>query len=185
MKSLAMLLILLVVSVVSAQQQATAPNEKRVSLNEAAVAMDATGGSALEATLTLPAGNGTVDNPITNIRLVIRNSSMTPYLFVSGVVTFYDASSVRCGESVFKAEVVAPNESFETDTPGIRIRCTPTTWRIVATSLVPRVVTNPTPVAASKLSISVDGESHPLQLEKPLTLTVGDKKRVIVVREIP
>ena len=185
MKSLALLLTLLFVSVVAAQQQAAVPNEKRVSLNEPAVALDANGVSALEATLSMPSANGSSDNPITNTRLVIRNSSATPYLFVSGVVSFYDASGVRCGESVFKAEVVAANESFETDTPGVRIRCTPTTWRIVATSLVPRVITNPTPAPTARLTITVDGESHPLQLEKPLTLTVGDKKRVIVVREVP
>ena len=184
MKSLAILLVLLAASMVTAQQQPSTPNEKRVPLNEAAVALDANGASALEATLSTSAMSGTADNPITNTSLVIRNSSSISYLFVSGVVTFYEASGVRCGESVFKAEVLAPNESVETDTPGIRIRCTPASWRLVATSLVPRVVTIPTP-AAARLSISVDGESHPIQLEKPLTLTVGDKKRVIVVREVP
>ena len=95
-------------------------------------------------------------------------------------MTFYDSAGVRCGEGVFKAEAWL-GESFETDTPGIRIRCTPATWRLVATNLIPRVVVIPPPTT-SRLEISVDGEVHPLQLDKPLTLTVGDKRRTIVVR---
>src|SRR5687768_17850138 len=33
------------------------------------------------------------------------------------------------------------DESFETDTPGLRIRCEAVTWRIVATHLLPRAAT--------------------------------------------
>jgi hypothetical protein len=42
----------------------------------------------------------------------------------------------------------------------------------------------PTPTNA-RLIISIDGEQHPLQLDKPLTLSSSDKPRTIVVREVP
>ena len=113
--------------------------ERRVALTEAAVALDGSGVSALEATLRTTALNGAADSPVTNIRLVVKNSSVVPYAFVSGLVTFYDGAGVRCGEGIFKADALSVNESFETDTPGIRIRCAPATWRIVATNLLPRV----------------------------------------------
>jgi len=93
---------------------------------------------------------------------------------------------VRCGEGIFKADALAVNESFETDTPGIRIRCSATSWRIVATNLLPRMVPVATPPVVSaipaRLLISVDGETHPIQLDRPMTLTVGDKQRTIIIR---
>lgn len=117
-------------------------NEKRVALNEAAVALDASGAPALEGTLRTTALNGAPDAPVTNVRIVIRNRSAIAYAFVSGAVTFYDAAGVRCGEAVFKADALAVDESFETDTPGLRIRCEATSWRIVATHLLPRIAPN-------------------------------------------
>jgi hypothetical protein len=33
--------------------------------------------------------------------------------------------------------------------------------------------------------ISIDGEAHPIQLDKPLTLTLGEKRRTIVVSTAP
>src|SRR5215470_14063217 len=132
MKTFAVMIVMFVAPVIVAQQN-QAPNEKRVSLNETAVALDNNNMPALEATLSTTALNGSADSPITNTRILIRNSSATAYSFVSGVVTFYDAAGVRCGEGIFKADALAPNESFETDTPGIRIRCNASTWRVVAT----------------------------------------------------
>jgi hypothetical protein len=166
--------------------------EKRVALSENAVALDASGAAALEATLKTTALNGAEDSPVTNIRVVVRNASDFAYVYVSGLVTFYDASGVRCGEGVFKADALSVNESFETDTPGIRIRCTPSTWRIVATSLVPKVNAI-APVSANSISssknlnllISVDGEEHPIQLDKPMVVKFGDTQRTIVLREAP
>jgi hypothetical protein len=35
--------------------------------------------------------------------------------------------------------------------------------------------------APANLIISIDGEAHPIQLDKPLTLTLGEKRRTIVV----
>ncbi len=161
-------------------------NEKRVALTEPAVAFDASGAPALEATLRTTALNGAPEAPVTNIRMVVRNRSTMPYAFVSGSVSFYDAAGVRCGEGVFKADQLAVDESFETDSPGIRIRCEVTTWRLVATNLLPRMPPN-APIGAltrtpSNFVISIDGETHPIQLDKPLTLTLGEKRRTIIVR---
>jgi len=182
-------------SFVMAQESATS-TERRVPLVETAVALDGSGAPALEATLRTTALNGAPDMPVTNVRLVVKNSSVVPYAFVSGLVTFYDASGVRCGEGIFKADALSVNEAFETDTPGIRIRCSPATWRIVATNLLPRVVPNVTSSSATPMAsrerraglnliISVDGEEHPIQLERPMVLTLGTAQRTIVLREAP
>ena len=172
-----------------AQQTPGNTNERRVSLSETAVALDANDAPALEATLSTKSLNGALDSPVTNIRMVVRNASSFPLSFVSGLVTFYDSAGVRCGEGIFKAGALALNESFETDTPGIRIRCNAATWRIVANDLLPRVAPNPLPpptvMSPSRLVISVDGESHPIQIDKPITLTLGDRQRTIILRTAP
>ena len=131
---------------VNAQDSTNNGNEKRVSLNEIAVAHDDDGVAALQGTLRTTALNGAPESPVTNVRLIIKNSSGMSYSFVSGVVTFYDSAGIRCGEGIFKADAVAVDESFETDTPGVRIRCEATTWRIVATNLLPRLPVTPPPV---------------------------------------
>ncbi|HEU4933371.1 MAG TPA: hypothetical protein VFT48_14910 [Pyrinomonadaceae bacterium] len=161
-------------------------NEKRVALTEAAVALDATGAPALEATLRTTALNGAPDTPVTNIRMIVRNKSSMPYAFVSGTATFYDSAGVRCGEGVFKADALAVGESFETDTPGIRIRCEVATWRVIASHLLPRTPPN-APIGElsrtpSNFVISIDGETHPIQLDRPLVVTLGEKRRTIIVR---
>jgi hypothetical protein len=176
----------------AAQEPATSPTEKRVPLSETAVALGSDGAPVLEATLKTAAINGAEDSPVTNTRLVIKNSSSISYAFVSGLVTFYDGAGVRCGEGLFKADALAMGESFETDTPGIRIRCSPATWRIVVNNLLPRVVpsgpvstSTTTSRSALNLIISIDGEEHPIQLDKPMVLTLGDRQRTIVLREAP
>jgi len=171
---------------VSAQERTAVStlNEKRVALTEPAVALDASGGPALEATLRTTSLNGAPETPVMNVRMVVRNRSALPYGFISGSVTFYDAGGVRCGEGVFKADSLAVDESFETDAPGLRIRCEATTWRVVATSLIPRTPPN-APIGTltqSNFIISIDGETHPIQLDKPLTLTLGERRRTIIVR---
>jgi len=190
MKKLAAFAVVLCSALIANAQTATTntePAEKRVPLNEAAVAFDASGAAALEATLRTTALNGSADAPVSNVRLVVKNVSTIPYAFVSGIVTFYDSAGVRCGEGVFKGDAVTANESFETDSPGLRIRCEPASWRIVATSLLPRVPPNQlvAPLARSNpnLVIVIDGESHPIQLDKPLVLTLGERRRTVIVRE--
>ncbi|HEU4506904.1 MAG TPA: hypothetical protein VFR78_01610 [Pyrinomonadaceae bacterium] len=140
MKSIAAGLVVLCSALIASAQQPTPGNliEQRMPLTEAAVAFDADGAPALEATLRTTALNGAPDAPITNIRMVVRNRSRIAYAFVSGSVTFYDAAGIRCGEGVFKADVLAADESFEADSPGLRIRCEAVSWRIVATNLLPR-----------------------------------------------
>jgi hypothetical protein len=182
--------IVMLCSVLFTSAQEIAPdntlNEKRVPLAEAAVAMDASGAPALEASLRTTALNGSPDTPVTNIRMVVRNKSTLAYAFISGSVTFYDAAGVRCGEGVFKADALAIDESFETDSPGVRIRCEVTSWRIVATNLLPRLPPNAPIITLTRvpqnLIISIDGETHPIQLDRPLTLTLGERRRTIIVR---
>jgi hypothetical protein len=191
MKKLAAFFVLLC-SALIANAQGTTPaetNEKRVPLSEAAVAFDGTGAAALEATLRTTSLNGSPDAPITNVRIIVKNVSPIPYAFVSGLITFYDAGGVRCGEGVFKADAIATNESFETDAPGLRIRCEPASWRVVATNLLPRITPSQlvAPLARenSNLVIVIDGESHPIQLDKPLVLTLGERRRTVVVHAAP
>jgi hypothetical protein len=177
---------------VAAQEAMTTSGEKRVALSDTAVALDGSGVPALEATLKTTTLHGAEDSPVTNIRFVVKNSSNISYIFVSGLVTFYDGAGVRCGEGVFKADALSVAEALETDAPGIRIRCSPATWRIVATNLLPRV-SLPAATAAGttanrsalNLVISVDGEEHPIQLDKPMVLKLGDAQRTIVLREAP
>jgi hypothetical protein len=176
---------------VAAQESTGALGEKRVALSEKAIAFDGSGAPALEATLKTTALNGAEDSPVTNIRLVVRNAGNTPYSFVTGLVTFYDGSGVRCGEGPFKADALSVDESFETDTPGIRIRCSPATWRIVANNLLPRMLVAPASMAMTSASsnlnlvIAVDGEEHPIQLDKPMVVKFGNTERTIVVRQAP
>ena len=170
---------------VGAQETTGTLTEKRVPLSEAAVALDATGAPALEVTLRTTALSGAPETPVTNARMIVKNRSNTAYAFVAGAVTFYDAAGVRCGEGMFKADALAADESFETDSPGLRIRCEAASWRVVATNLLLRIPPN-APIGAltrapANLVISIDGESHPIQLDKPLTVTLGEKRRTIIV----
>jgi len=172
-----------------AQQTAQSTVEQRVPLTESAVAFDSKGAATLEGSLRTTALNGAPDTPVTNIRVVIKNVSPVFYSYVSGLVTVYDGSGIRCGEGSFKADALAVNESFETDTPGIRIRCAPASWRIVATNLLPRISpgasTNEAAATPANLIISVDGEQHPIQLGKPMVLNLGERQRTIIVRQSP
>lgn len=174
---------------VLAQQSVQSTGEQAVALTQTAVALDGRGTPALEGTLRTTVLQGAPDTPVTNIRVVIRNVGPVPFGYVSGLVTFYDGSGVRCGEGIFKADEVLVNESVETDTPGIRIRCAPTSWRIVATNLLPRLSPGVTGVEMaarpSNLIISVDGEEYPIQLDRPMVLNLGERQRTIIVRQSP
>ncbi len=179
------------VGVASAQQETAGAAEQRVPLTQAAIAHDAKGAAALEATLRTTALNGAPDAPVTNIRIVIKNVSASFYTYVSGLATFYDSAGVRCGEGVFKVDALAQNESAETDAPGLRITCAPATWRIVATNLLTRSGEQTTASAetpsgtTTNLVINIDGEEHPIQIGKPMVLNLGNKQRTITVRAAP
>ena len=172
---------------VSAQESKT-PVEQRASLSQAATALDATGAPALEATLRTTSLNGAVDTPVTNARMVVKNVSSSSLTYASGTVTFYDSSGIRCGEGLFKLDALAQGESADTDAPGLRVTCSPSSWRIVALNLVarsPEQTMLPSSTLGPNLVISIDGEEHPIQLGKPMVLTLGDKQKTITVRQAP
>lgn len=180
--------------------QAQQPNEQRAALNEAAIALDAKSAPALEARLLTQVLNGADDSPVTNIKLSVKNTTPNFYTYVSGWATFYDANATRCGEGLFKIDALAPQESAEVDTPGLRLRCSPQSWRVVATNLMTRTVDiakpveSPPPVpsavvperpAPMNFIISVDGEEHPIQVNNPIILRLGNRNHRIVLRSVP
>ena len=127
------------------QQQQTAattadvrPGEPHVPLAQPAVAYDVAGHEALGGRLRTQELAGTPDAPVRNTRLVVENRSPVFYNYVAGWATFYGGDGVRCGEGLWKLEAFAPGEQVEVDTPGLRLTCTPATWRIVATTLLTR-----------------------------------------------
>jgi hypothetical protein len=178
-------------SISSAAQQ----SETRVALSDAATAADIQGAPAIEARLLTQVLTGADDSPVTNVKLVVKNVSSVFYTYVSGWATFYDSAGVRCGEGLFKLDALAANESAATDTPGLRLRCSPATWRIVATNLLTRTtdIAKPgeaaTPTAETSASanfiISINGEEHPIQLNRPVTLQMGNREQKIVLRSAP
>ncbi len=192
---IAMVLMTACAITVAAQQ----PVEQRAALSEAAAASDARGAPAIEARLSTTMLNGSEDSPVTNVRLVVKNTGANFYNYVTGWATFYDSGAVRCGEGLFKVDALAPGESSETDTPGLRLRCTPASWRIVATNLLTRtadaakeVVIAPPPAepapekpAPVNFIISIDGEQHPIQIGNPIVLKLGNRNRKIVLRPVP
>ena len=118
--------------------RAGAGSEPRVALTEAATAFDSAGRAALGGRLRTTALAGTQDAPTRNVLVAIENRSQFFYNYVSGSATFYDANGVRCGEGMWKVGTLAVGETAEVDTPGLRLTCTPATWRIVAINLLTR-----------------------------------------------
>ncbi len=114
------------------------PGEPHVPLAQAATAFDVAGREALQGRLRTQTLSGTPDAPVRNTRIVVENRSSYFYNYVAGWVTFYDGENVRCGEGLWKLEAFAPNEQVEVDTPGLRLTCTPATWRLTATTLLTR-----------------------------------------------
>jgi hypothetical protein len=193
---------------VCAQQQQTAattsdvrPSEPHVPLAQAALAYDVAGNEALGGRLRTQALAGTPEAPVRDTRLVVENRSPVFYNYVAGWATFYGEDGVRCGEGLWKLEAFAPREQVEVDTPGLRLTCTPATWRIVATTLLtrtgdvakPREQTapppaepgTPAPAAVPALEINVNGKTIPLQLGNPLEIVVGKERVRIVVQQAP
>jgi hypothetical protein len=175
-------------------QQST---EQRAALADTATGLDAKGAPAIEARLLTQVLNGTDESPVTNVKIALKNVTPIFYNYVSGWATFYDANATRCGEGLFKLDALAPQESAEVDTPGLRLRCSPSTWRVVATNLVTRTVdiAKPVetqvppaeaapaqPIAPVNFVISVDGEEHPIQVNNPIVLKLGNRNRTIVLK---
>ncbi len=194
------LLLLTLVTFCAIAVAAQQPAEQRAGLNEAATGFDAKGAPAIEGKLLTTLLNGSEDSPVTNVRVVVKNTSANFYTYVTGWATFYDSGAVRCGEGLFKVDALAPGESSETDTPGLRLKCTPASWRIVATNLITRtadaakeVIAAPAPPPAepapverrpvSNYVLSISGEDHPIQVGNPLVVKMGGKRVKIVLRE--
>lgn len=173
---------------------ALAQQSESRALTEAVTAPDTHGSPAIEARLLTAMLNGAEDSPVTNVKLVIRNVSPNFYTYVTGWATFYDAGGVRCGEGLFKVDALAASESAAADTPGLRLRCSPSTWRIAATNLLTRsadfAMTAESPVvepeperpAPQNFIISIDGEEFPIQVNNPLVLKLGTRNRRILLR---
>jgi len=195
-----LILVLMLVIGFSIAALAQQPSEQRAALTDAAIAFDTKSAPALEARLRTQVLNGSDDSPVTNVKIAVKNVTPSFYTYVSGWATFYDSNAVRCGEGLFKLDALAPQESAEVDTPGLRLRCAPSTWRIVATNLMTRtadilqviatqqpppveaVVERPAPV---NFIISIDGEQHPIQVNNPIVLKLGNRNRKIVLRPVP
>ena len=182
------------------------PSEQRVPIASEAVALDASGATALVARLRTTRLSGTNDAPERNSRLLLENRSPFFYNYASGWATFYDAEGIRCGEGLWKLEALAPNESAEVDTPGLRLTCTPSTWRIVATNLLTRTTDVAKPNAATPpqpdtpqtpptttntsstlppLEININGKTLPIQPGNPLEIKVGNERVRIVLNPAP
>jgi hypothetical protein len=175
------------------------PAEQRVALNEPATGLDAKSAPALEARMLTQNLNGSDDSPVTDVKVSIKNITSNFYTYVSGWATFYDASGVRCGDGLFKVDALAPQESVEVDTPGIRLRCSPQTWRIVPTNLTTRTadIAKPAEVvplatavepprpAPKNFIINIDGQDYPIQIDNPLVLRFGNRNRTIVLKSVP
>lgn len=194
---------------IRAQQTASGPVvEQPVSLTARPIALDAQGREALSGRLLTTSLQGSPDSPVTNIRLTVENISPFFYEYVSGRVTFYDAQGVRCGEGLFKFDVLAPREMAETDTPGLRLSCAPSTWRIVATNLLTRTSDTakpgePTPASADTtmqpastgmtetaqplqfVNLNIDGVVYRVPLGSTVSVPVSRKKININVSAAP
>jgi hypothetical protein len=188
----------------------TVGSESRAALTEAATAYDVAGRVALGGRLRTTSLAGTQDAPTRNVLIAIENRSAFFYNYVSGSATFYDASGVRCGEGMWKVGTLAVGEVAEVDTPGLRLTCTPATWRIVAINLLTRStdVAKPDsaapsadaqpappsganapaaapPSAMPRLEININGRTLPLQIGNPLEIIVGNERVNIVVNPVP
>jgi hypothetical protein len=196
-------LALLTCSAVSAGAQQTGAAqdsgmEQRVALDGQPIALDSLGHAALAGQLLTRALAGTPDAPVKNARFVIENRSASFYNYVAGSVTFYDERGVRCGEGQFTLNAVAPGEQVETDAPGLRLSCSPRTWRLVANNLLARasgvaaqpIVETPQPTAPTTtstpellpLEITVDDKVYSAPLGSTLDVPVRKRRVKITVR---
>ena len=182
-------------------------SEPRVPLTSEAAAFDVAGRTALVGRLRTAALTGTPDAPERNTRVVIENRGTSFYTYAAGWVTFYGGDNVRCGEGMWKLEALAPGEMAEVDTPGLRLSCQPTTWRLVASNLLTRGATDaarppdtaapapeaadPTPApppaanALPPLEININGKTVPIQPGNPLEIVVGKERVRLVLQPTP
>jgi hypothetical protein len=169
------------------------PNETRVLLTQEPLAFDLMGREALSAHLLPTELNGTPEAPLKNARFTIKNRSASFYTYASGWVTFYSNDGIRCGEAIFSVPAIAPGEIVETDAPGLRLRCSPATWRIVATNLLTRLNDLAKPqqtrerdrTVSTPLTLNLNGDSFPIRLDDPIEVKMGDRIIRVVVSTTP
>jgi hypothetical protein len=188
-------------------QPAQAATEQRVQLTETAIAFDTLGRTALAGRLRTTALSGALDAPVRNVQLVIENRSTEFFTYVSGWATFYDAAGVRCGEGLFKVDALAPAESAETDSPGLRLTCAPSAWRLTATNLLTRLgdaakpfervpplpsetstppaVPSDTTSAPLFVNLTIEGNMYRVPLGSTLVIPVNNKRTRITVSASP
>lgn len=184
-----------------AADDARTANE-RAPLTAETFAYDVAGRVALAARLKTTALAGSPDAPERNSRIVIENRSANFYTYASGWAAFYGADGVRCGAGMWNAVALAPKESTEVDTPGLRLTCQPAAWRITASSLVrrdPEIIepldgtaspaanaeSEPATPSIPPLEININGKSVPIQLGNPLEILVGKERVRIVLHQAP
>ena len=207
MKSLVLCGALVACSVVGARAQETTtaaqpPIEQPVAIAQKAVALDRAGREALTASLLTTTLQGTPEAPIKNVRFVVENRGASFYTYVSGTVTFYKEGGVRCGEGLFALNALAPGESAEVDTPGLRLECAPNAWRIVAANLMtratdaaqpsinvtpapPPVQPQPPPAPPSPLYLTVDGQQYQVPVNSTLEIPVRKRRIKITLSDQP
>lgn len=174
--------------------------EQPVALAQKAVALDTSGREAVAASLLTTTLQGTPEAPVKNARFVIENRSASFYTYVSGTITFYKEGGLRCGEGLFALNTLAPGEAAETDAPGLRLECTPSSWRIVATNLMTRasdaakpIETQPQqpavevapPAAPSTLFLTIDGQQYQVPLNSTLEIPVKRRRIRITLSDQP
>jgi hypothetical protein len=146
-------------------------SEARVPLAQAAVAFDVAGREAIHGRLRTQALSGTPEAPARNTRIVLENRSQFFLTYVSGWATFYDSEGVRCGEGLWKLEAFAPTEQVEVDTPGLRLTCTPSTWRVVATTMLTRTGDVAKPSAGAPAPVESSLTTNPAATPSTTTTT--------------
>lgn len=176
------------------------PVEQPVAIAQKAVALDGAGREALAASLLTGSLQGTPEAPVKNARFTVENRNAVFYTYVSGTITFYKEGGVRCGEGLFTLSALAPGETAETDAPGLRLECTPSSWRIVASNLTVRSsdATRPVepqspqqpaqpvaPVAPSPLYLTVDGQQYQVPLNSTLEIPVKKRRIRITLSDQP
>lgn len=175
------------------------PIEQPVALAQKAVALDAAGREALTGSLLTTTLQGTPEAPVKNIRFIVENRGASFYTYVSGSVTFYKEGAIRCGEGLFTLNALAPSESAEVDAPGLRLECTPVSWRIVATNLMTRAsdaakpaiveqqssVQTQAPAPPAPLYLTVDGKQYQVPVNSTLEIPVRKRRIKITLSDQP
>jgi hypothetical protein len=104
---------------------------------------------------------------------------------------------------LFALNALAPGESAEVDTPGLRLECAPAAWRIVAANLMTRATdaaqpsiavtpaqppVQPQPPAAappSPLYLTVDGQQYQVPVNSTLEIPVRKRRIKITLSDQP